>query len=76
MVPAIGFIIGAYVIFRMLEVMFFPTSRYDPKGGHVFLVIAALGVIAVTAYSIHILLRSEGPASNILRALQKLLGAP
>jgi hypothetical protein len=31
MIPTIGFMIGAYILFRMVEMMFFSTARYSSK---------------------------------------------
>ena len=48
MIPTIGFMIGTYILFRMLEVWCFSNSRYQSDGTHTFISLVALLVMAVT----------------------------
>lgn len=49
MIPTIGFMIGVYILFRMLEVWCFSSSRYQSDRTHTFVCFVALLVMAVTA---------------------------
>jgi hypothetical protein len=48
MLPDLALIIGAYVLFRMIEVMFFSSGRYSGKGQHIAVGVLAAGVCLVT----------------------------
>jgi hypothetical protein len=51
MIPAIGFMVGAYIIFRMVEVLLFNPERYSSKSAHAVLGFLALVVILFTVTS-------------------------
>ncbi len=52
MIPTIGFMIGVYILFRMLEVWCFSDSRYESHGTHIFIGFVALLVMAITVLCI------------------------
>ncbi len=49
MIPALGFMIGSYIIFRMIEVLLFSGSRYSGKFQHITAIILA-GVVALLTF--------------------------
>ena len=48
MVPAIGLIIGVYVLMRCIEIFCFHPDRYRTEGTDSFIKIVALGTLVAT----------------------------
>lgn len=55
MIPAIGYMIAAYILFRMLEVMFFSHDRYLSSMTHGWVIFFAVCVIFVVGFMTFIL---------------------
>ena len=66
MIPALGFMIGSYIIFRMIEVLLFSGSRYSGKVQHVTAIVLAGVVALVTFVNMIDLLVAGSRASNKL----------
>ncbi len=59
MIPIIGFMVGVYILFRMLEVWFFSSSRYQSERMHIVICFVALLVMAVTVLCLLALVASS-----------------
>jgi hypothetical protein len=58
MIPDIAIILAAYICFRMAEVWFLNTSRYQNRACHVIVSVMAALVIVVTLFVLIMLLAS------------------
>jgi len=64
MIPTIGLMVGAYVLFRCFETLLFPANRYGSSMQHALAIIAALVTAGVTLLCLLSLLASGRNAGS------------
>ena len=55
MIPAIGYMVATYILFRMLEVMFFSHDRYLGHAAHGWVIFFAICVIVLVGFMTFVL---------------------
>lgn len=71
MIPAMGIMIGAYIILRALEIIGRPENGFVSHGARGLLIFVSLVVILISVVSMAQIGISAGQASEILRGLPR-----